>query len=221
MPRGHWLVKSEPFKYSWDRLVEDGSTFWDGVRNYEARNNLQAMKVGDLALYYHSNEGKEVVGIARIVGEARPDPSIDDPTWVVVDLAPLQRLEEPVTLADVKADPQLAEMFLVKRGRISVVPVTPTEFERVLALGKTALREDATPEKLPPRPPAKRNSGARKSAAAKLKAGAAGGGSGKQRSKPATTRPAKATRKNKKKKDAVRKSAPKKSGKPRAGGRPR
>lgn len=219
MPRGHWLVKSDPFKYSWDRLVEDGSTFWDGVRNYEARNNLQAMKVGDLALYYHSNEGKEVVGIARIVGEARPDPSIDDPTWVVVDLAPLQRLEEPVTLADVKADPQLAEMFLVKRGRISVVPVTPTEFERVLALGKTALREDATPEKLPPRPPAKRNSGARKSAAAKLKAGAAGGGSGKQRSKPATTRPAKAQRQ--KKKDAVRKSAPKKSGKPRAGGRPR
>lgn len=219
MPRGHWLVKSEPFKYSWDRLVEDGSTFWDGVRNYEARNNLQAMKVGDLALYYHSNEGKEVVGIARIVGEARPDPSIDDPTWVVVDLAPLQRLEEPVTLADVKADPQLAEMFLVKRGRISVVPVTPAEFERVLALGKTALREDATPEKLPPRPPAKRNSGARKSAAAKLKAGAAGGGSGKQRSKPATTRRAKAQRQ--KKKDAVRKSAPKKSGKPRAGGRPR
>lgn len=169
MPRGHWLVKSEPFKYSWDKLVDDGSTYWDGVRNYEARNNLQAMKVGDLALYYHSNEGKEVVGIARIVGEAYPDPTIDDPTWVVVDLAPLQRLEEPVTLADVKAEPALAEMFLVKRGRISVVPVTEAEFERVLGMGKTVFREDAVPEKLPPRPPAKRNSGARKSAAAKAK----------------------------------------------------
>jgi predicted RNA-binding protein with PUA-like domain len=190
MPRGHWLVKSEPFKYSWDQLVEDGSTLWDGVRNYEARNNLQAMKVGDLALYYHSNEGKEVVGVARIVVEAYPDPTIDDPTWVVVELAPVQRLEEPVTLADVKADPLLGQMFLVKRGRISVVPVTPPEFERVLALGKTALREGATPEKLPPRPSAKRNSGARKSAATRLKTGAAN----QQKKQPRQQRKKKAAR---------------------------
>lgn len=200
MPRGHWLVKSEPFKYSWDQLVEDGSTHWDGVRNYEARNNLQAMKVGDLALYYHSNEGKEVVGIARIVRDAYPDPTIDDPTWVVVELAPVQRLEERVTLVDVKADPLLADMFLVKRGRISVVPVTQAEFARVLALGRTVLREDAVPEKLSPGPPAKRNSGARKSATSKLKTVAAS---------------------KAKKKEASRKSPPKKRGKSRAGDRSR
>lgn len=195
MPRGHWLVKSEPFKYSWDQLVDDGSTYWDGVRNYEARNNLQAMKVGDLALYYHSNEGKEVVGVARIVGEAYPDPTIDDPTWVVVDLAPVQRLEEPVTLADVKAEPALAEMFLVKRGRISVVPVTAAEFECVLAMGKTVFREDAVPEKLPPRPPAKRNSGARRSAAAKAKGAGKASKAAKQKGTRKKTTKKKASRK--------------------------
>jgi predicted RNA-binding protein with PUA-like domain len=137
LARGYWLMKSEPFKYSWDDLVRDGQTYWDGVRNYEARNNLAAMKKGDLALYYHSNEGKEVVGIAEIVGEAYPDPTADDPRWVVVDVAPVVPFEEPVSLATIKADPKLPEIQLVKRGRLSVVPLTAAEFRHVAKLGKT------------------------------------------------------------------------------------
>lgn len=136
MARGYWLMKSEPFKYSWDDLVKDGQTYWDGVRNYEARNHLAAMKKGDLALYYHSNEGKEVVGIAEIVGEAYPDPTADDPQWVVVDVAPVRAFEEPVTLATIKADPELPEIQLVKRGRLSVVPLTAAEFRHVAKLGR-------------------------------------------------------------------------------------
>ena len=137
MARGYWLMKSEPFKYSWDQLVEDGQTYWDGVRNYEARNNLAAMKKGDLALYYHSNKGKEVVGIAEIVGEAYPDPTADDPQWVVVDVAPVVPFTEPVTLAAIKADANLADIALVRRGRLSVVPITAAEFRYVAKLGKT------------------------------------------------------------------------------------
>ena len=121
MARGYWLMKSEPFKYSWDELVKDGKTYWDGVRNYEARNNMAAMKKGDLAFYYHSNEGKEIVGIAEIVGESYPDPTADDPQWVVVDVAPVVPFTKPVTLAEIKADPNLEEIALVKRGRLSVV----------------------------------------------------------------------------------------------------
>ena len=135
----YWLLKSEPFKYSWDQLVEDKSTYWDGVRNYEARNNLAAMKKGDLALYYHSNEGKEVVGVARVKKTAYPDPTTDDDRWVVVDVAPVVKLKEPVTLAKIKADPKLAEMSLVKRSRLSVVPVERVEFNHVLKLGRTKL----------------------------------------------------------------------------------
>ena len=137
MARGYWLMKSEPFKYSWDELVKDGKTYWDGVRNYEARNNMAAMKRGDLALYYHSNEGKEVVGIAEIVGESYPDPTTDDDRWCVVDIAPVVPFTRPVTLAEIKADPELAEIALVKRGRLSVVPITPAEFRYVAKLGKT------------------------------------------------------------------------------------
>ena len=137
MARGYWLIKSEPFKYSWDELVKDGRTYWDGVRNYEARNNLAAMKKGDLALYYHSNKGKEVVGISEIVGEAYPDPTAEDPQWVVVDVAPVVPFTQPVTLATIKADPNLTDMALVKRGRLSVVPVTSSEFRYVAKLGKT------------------------------------------------------------------------------------
>ena len=137
MPRRYWLMKSEPFKYSWDDLVRDGRTYWDGVRNYEARNNLAAMKKGDLAFYYHSNEGKEVVGIAEIVKAAYPDPTSDDDTWVVVDVAPRIAFEEPVSLATIKRDPKLSEIQLVKRGRLSVVPVTAAEFRRVAKLGRT------------------------------------------------------------------------------------
>jgi len=135
--RGYWLMKSEPFKYSWDELVKDGKTYWDGVRNYEARNNLASMKKGDLAFYYHSNEGKEIVGIAEIVGESYPDPTAEDPQWVVVDVAPVVPFTRPVTLAEIKADPNLAEIALVKRGRLSVVPITNAEFRYVAKLGKT------------------------------------------------------------------------------------
>ena len=138
MARSHWLIKSEPFKYSWDEFVSDGSTYWDGVRNYEARNNLQAMKKGDLALYYHSNEGKEVVGVAKVIGESYPDPTTQDERWVVVDFEPVAPLKRPVTLAEIKADPELADISLVRRGRLSVVPIEKAEFDYILKLGKKA-----------------------------------------------------------------------------------
>ncbi|MBW2274545.1 MAG: EVE domain-containing protein [Deltaproteobacteria bacterium] len=139
MARGHWLVKSEPNKYAWEQLVADGSTYWDGVRNYEARNNLRDMKKGDLALFYHSNIGKEVVGVARVIGEHYPDPTTDDDRWCVVDFEPVVELKQPIDLAQIKADQELAEMALVKRSRLSVVPVTRAEFQHVLKLGKTKL----------------------------------------------------------------------------------
>ncbi len=137
--KSYWLVKSEPTKYSWDQFVKDGSTYWDGVRNYTARNNLQAMKKSDLVLYYHSNEGKEVVGVARVVKESYPDPTTDDDRWVVVDLKPVKALKEPVTLVQIKADAPLAEMVLVKQSRLSVMPVEKKAFDRILKLGKTTV----------------------------------------------------------------------------------
>ncbi len=139
MARSYWLMKSEPFKYAWQQLVEDGSTYWDGVRNFEARNNLAAMKKGDLALYYHSNEGKEVVGVAKIVKEAYADPTSDDERWVVVDVAPVKPLAGPVSLAAIKAEPALAEMALLRRSRLSVVPVSKPHFDRILEMGRTKL----------------------------------------------------------------------------------
>ena len=139
MARSYWLIKSEPYKYAWDELVKDRWTYWDGVRNYEARNNLAAMKVGDLCLYYHSNEGKEVVGVARVIKESYPDPTTDDERWVVVDVEPVVPLVRPVTLAEIKADKALAEMSLIRRGRLSVVPVARLEFDRVLSMGGTKL----------------------------------------------------------------------------------
>ena len=138
--KSYWLVKSEPFKYSWDQFVKDGSTYWDGVRNYTARNNLQAMRKGDLVLYYHSNEGKEVVGVAKVTRESYPDPTTDDERWVVVDLAPVKALKEPVTLAQVKADAKLAEIPLVRQSRLSVMPLEKAAFDRILKLGKTPVR---------------------------------------------------------------------------------
>lgn len=150
MARGYWLMKSEPFKYSWDDLVRDGKTYWDGVRNYEARNNLAAMKQGDLAFYYHSNKGKEIVGIVEIVASSYPDPTTDDETWVVVDVVPRVAFEEPVSLATIKQDPKLAEIQLVRRGRLSVVPLAAAEFRHLAKLGKTkipsqqAIRSSAT-----------------------------------------------------------------------------
>ena len=131
----HWLVKSEPFKYSWEKFNQDGRTFWDGVRNYQARNNLRDMREGDLVLYYHSNEGKAVVGIAKVVKEAYQDPTTDDKNWVVVDLVPVESIKNPVTLERIKADPQLANVSLVRQGRLSVMPLKAEEFDRILELG--------------------------------------------------------------------------------------
>ena len=139
MALAHWLVKSEPYEYSWDNLVRDGSTYWDGVRNAQARNNLRAMAVGDLILYYHSNVGKEVVGVAKVKKTAYQDPTTDDDRWVVVDVAPLKALAEPVTLKDIKAAPKLSEMALIKQSRLSVMPVEKKHFDAILKMGKTTL----------------------------------------------------------------------------------
>jgi predicted RNA-binding protein with PUA-like domain len=135
----HWLVKSEPFKYSWQKFVADKKAVWDGVRNFEARNNLRAMKKGDLVLFYHSSEGKEVVGVAAVAKEAYPDPTATEGDWSAVELTPKKALSEPVSLAQVKADKQLAAFALVRKPRISVIAATAAEFARVLELGKTKL----------------------------------------------------------------------------------
>ena len=131
----HWLIKSEPFKYSWEKFNKDGRTFWDGVRNYQARNNLREMKVGDLVLFYHSNEGKNVVGVAKVVKAFYQDPTTSDPNWVVVDLVPVQALDKPVTLAQIKAEESLKDISLVRQGRLSVMPLKATEFDKILEMG--------------------------------------------------------------------------------------
>jgi len=133
-----WLAKSEPSKYPWTQLVADGCTSWDGVRNFEARNNLRAMAKGDLVLFYHSNEGKEVVGVARVSRTAYQDPTTDE-DWSVVDVEPVVALPKPVTLAAIKADSKLAEMAMLKRSRLSVVPVTSDEFAYILHMGACKL----------------------------------------------------------------------------------
>ena len=130
----YWLIKSEPFKYSWENFEKDKQTFWDGVRNYAARLNLRAMKKGDLAFFYHSNEGTEIVGIARIVKEAYQDPTTDDERWVAVDVAAHKKLKKPVSLAQIKEEPRLAQMALVRLGRLSVQPVTDEEWEIVMKM---------------------------------------------------------------------------------------
>ena len=128
----YWLVKSEPFKYSWDDFVKQGTGTWDGVRNYQARNNLAAMKLNDLVLFYHSNEGVEVVGIAKIVKEAYPDPTIDDKRWVVVDLMPVEKLPKTVTLQSIKADERLQDISLIRQSRLSVQQLKKEEFDIIL-----------------------------------------------------------------------------------------
>lgn len=130
----YWLVKSEPFKYSWDQFVADKKTFWDGVRNYAARNNLKAMKKGDQLFFYHSNEGLEIVGIAKVVKEFYPDPTTPEEAWVAVDLAPVKRLKKSVSLATIKAEKRLAQMALIRLGRLSVQPVTNEEWKIVMEL---------------------------------------------------------------------------------------
>jgi predicted RNA-binding protein with PUA-like domain len=132
----YWLVKSEPHKYSWDDMMRDGRTIWDGVRNHTAAINLRAMKLGDRAFFYHSNEGKQIVGIVEIVREHYLDPKDDAQRFPAVDVVPVESLAVPVTLAAIKADPALVEMDLVRQSRLSVARVRDAEWARVLAMSK-------------------------------------------------------------------------------------
>lgn len=132
----YWLVKSEPVKYSWQKFEKDGRTCWDGVRNYQARNNLQAMRTDDLVLFYHSNEGMEVVGIAKVVREAYPDPTTEDKRWVVVDLVPIQKLPKGVSLQRIKEDARLGNIGLIRQGRLSVMPLKKEEFDAIIEIGE-------------------------------------------------------------------------------------
>ncbi len=131
----YWLVKSEPFKYSWEQFEKDKQTFWDGVRNYAARNHLRSMKKGDEVLFYHSNEGLEIVGIAKVAKEAYQDPTTDETAWVVVDLKPYKKLKKPVSLDTIKKDKRLSNMALVRIARLSVQPVSDEEFQVIMELG--------------------------------------------------------------------------------------
>lgn len=131
----HWLVKSEPEAYSWSDLVRDGKGRWDGVRNYQARNNLRDMRKGDLCLFYHSVTGKEIVGICRVAKEAYADPTADQGDWSCVDVAPVEEFPRPVGLSAIKSDPRLEGIALVRQGRLSVVPITPSEFRILRELG--------------------------------------------------------------------------------------
>lgn len=130
----YWIVKSEPFKYSWDTFVEEKVAIWDGVRNYQARNNMMAMKKDDLVLFYHSNEGKEVVGLAKISKEHYPDPTTDDPRWVVVELVPVEKFPKTVTLAQMKADERFQDIPLIRLSRLSVQSLKPEEFDLIISL---------------------------------------------------------------------------------------
>lgn len=131
----YWLIKSEPDTYSFEQLIKDGSTVWEGVRNYAARNNLRAMKKGDFALFYHSNEGLEVVGIAKVSKEYYPDSTATEGDWSAVDFVPVKRLNHPVSLKAIKATPQLQNIALVRNGRLSVMPLQASEFELILQMG--------------------------------------------------------------------------------------
>lgn len=130
----YWLIKSEPFKYSWDQFVKDKQTFWDGVRNYAARNNLRAMKKGDEVFFYHSNEGVEIVGIAKVAKEAYQDPTTEDPAWLVVDFKPVRKLKKSVPLDIIKKDKRLANMDLVRLGRLSVQTVKDDEWKIIMEM---------------------------------------------------------------------------------------
>ena len=135
MAKQYWLVKQEPTKYSFDDLLTDQRTTWDGVRNFQARNNLRAMHTGDAVLFYHSNVGQEVVGICKVVQEAYPDPSVSDGQWVVVDLAAVQKLKHGVTLEQIKATLSLKDVGLIRQSRLSVMPLTKVEFDTIVKLG--------------------------------------------------------------------------------------
>ena len=136
----HWLVKQEPEAYSWATFVKEGRTAWTGVRNFQARNNLRAMKKGALVLYYHSVTEKQVVGVARVTKEAYPDPTATEGDWSCVDLVPVKPLKHPVPLDAIKVDKTLTDLPLIRQGRLSVMPLTPEQFRRILDLGKTTIR---------------------------------------------------------------------------------
>lgn len=134
----YWLLKSEPAKYSWDRMVADGRTHWDGVRNFQAANNLRAMQQGDRAFFYHSNEGKEVVGVVEIVRPFYPDPSDPTAKFGMVDVAPVMPVKRPVTLAEMKTVPELADFSLLRQSRLSVCPVTEAQWRRICEMAGVA-----------------------------------------------------------------------------------
>jgi len=139
MPKQYWLVKQEPEAYSWSDFMKDGRTAWTGVRNFQARNNLRAMKKGDLVFFYHSVSDKAVIGLARVDRENYPDPTAKEGDWSVVDLVPAKALKRPVTLDQIKADKVLRNMKLVRQSRLSVTPLTEAEFERLLLLSETKI----------------------------------------------------------------------------------
>jgi predicted RNA-binding protein with PUA-like domain len=134
--KGHWLVKQEPEDYSWDDLVRDGSTQWSGVRNFQARNNLGQMKVGDEVFFYHSGKDKCVVGIASVSKAAYPDPTAKEDGWIAVDIKPLKKLANPVSLAEIKANTKLSDLLLVRQSRLSVMPIGENEFAEIVRMGK-------------------------------------------------------------------------------------
>jgi predicted RNA-binding protein with PUA-like domain len=134
MHKGHWLVKQEPESYSWETFAKDGRTQWEGVRNYQARNNLKAMQRGDAVLFYASGDSKSVVGIASVTKEAYPDPTADEPGWVAVELKPVRPLKEPVSLAQIKAESSLSSILLVRNSRLSVSPLTREAFEAIVRM---------------------------------------------------------------------------------------
>jgi predicted RNA-binding protein with PUA-like domain len=139
MPKQYWLVKQEPEAYSWSDFVKDGRTAWTGVRNFQARNNLRAMKKGDLVFYYHSVSEKAVIGLARVDKEHYSDPTADEGDWSAVDLVPVKALKRPVELEHIKADKVLRNMKLVRQSRLSVTPLIEAEFERLLQLSETKI----------------------------------------------------------------------------------
>ena len=135
----YWLVKQEPEKYPWSQFVKENGTYWDGVRNYQARNNLRAMKKGDHVFFYHSVSERAVVGVAKVTREAYPDPTAKKGDWSMVDLKPIKSMVEPVTLEQIKAESKLSEIALIKQSRLSVMPLRAPEFRRILQLGQTKI----------------------------------------------------------------------------------
>ncbi len=135
----YWLIKSEPFVFSFSKLMEDGFSMWDGVRNYGARNFLRAMKIDDILLFYHSNEGLEIVGIAKVLHTAYPDPTAEKGDWSAIDIVPVKRLERAVSLKEIKQHPELQDIALIKQSRLSVMPVTDMQFEVIMKLAETKL----------------------------------------------------------------------------------